>query len=79
MARDCAAPGSVIAVINAPVVSVRRVSWRIGESIAPFDLVEYWASLDAAPTAVVREAGKATAAAVDAAIAEWDKMKAGLR
>ncbi len=34
---------------------------------------------DAAPTPVVREAWKATAAAVDALLAEWEKTKAGPR
>lgn len=53
---------------------------RLSRASAPlgqlFGAVE---SADAAPTAVVREAWKVTASAVDAALAEWEKMKAGLR
>ena len=50
---------------------------RASAPLAPlFGAVE---SADVAPTPVVREAWKTTAAAVDAAIAEWEKMKAGLR
>lgn len=51
---------------------------RLSRASAPlgqlFGAVE---SADAAPTPVVRGAWKATSAAVDAALAEWEKMKAG--
>ena len=51
---------------------------RLARASAPlgqwFGAIE---SADAAPMPVVREAWKTTAAAVDALLAEWEKLKAG--
>jgi hypothetical protein len=59
---------------------VTDLGQRLSRASAPlsqlFGTVE---SVDAAPMPVVLEAWKATGAAVDAALAEWEKMKAGLR
>jgi hypothetical protein len=53
---------------------------RLSRASAPlgqlFGAVE---SVDAAPMPVVLEAWKATAAAVEPLLAEWNKMKAGLK
>ena len=71
--RDMRAVAARTAALTDLEQRLTRASGPLGQLFA---VVE---SADAAPTAVVREAWKATAATVDAAIAEWEKMKAGPR
>lgn len=63
-----------------PTPQAGEVEQRLTRASAPlgqlFGAVE---SSDAAPMPVVLEAWKATSAAVQAAVADWEKMKAGLR
>jgi antitoxin component of RelBE/YafQ-DinJ toxin-antitoxin module len=77
--RVAKAEGEIRAV---PVKSaqITDLGQRLSRASAPlsqlFGAVE---STDAAPMPVVLEAWKATSAAVDAVLAEWEKMKAGPR
>jgi hypothetical protein len=69
-----------IRAVPAKSAQMTDLAQRLSRASAPlsqlFGAVE---SADAAPMPVVLDAWKATSAAVDAALAEWEKMKAGPR
>ncbi len=78
--RRSAAAIRDIRAAQTKTAALTELEQRLSRASAPlgplFGAVE---SADAAPTPVVREAWKATSAAVDAALAEWEKMKAAPR
>jgi hypothetical protein len=80
MLRRVAKAEGEIRAMPAKSAQITDLGQRLSRASAPlsqlFTTVE---STDAAPMPVVLDAWKATSAAVDAALAEWEKMKAGPR
>jgi photosystem II stability/assembly factor-like uncharacterized protein len=80
MLRRVARAQAEIRALPAKTSAATELGQRLARAGAPlaqmFSAVE---GADAAPMPVVLDAWKATSAAVDAALAEWEKMKAGPR
>ena len=78
--RRTAVAAGEIRAITPSTAALADLAQRLSRASAPlaqlFGAVE---SSDAAPTAVVREAWKTTAAGVEALLGEWEKTKAGPR